>query len=87
MTSLVEGEDVVPVRKVETHEVPGVCRLVASVQQDDRRRSRLAPLEKAEPQSIEHVVLRQVTDVGRIPDSEFARACIKTSELSRRRHV
>ena len=83
VAALVDREHVVAVGEVQADEVPGVRGLVAAVEQQQRRRAGLAPLEEVEALVPQHRVARAVAQLGRVWDAEVGRALEQRAQLRR----
>ena len=87
MAALIQRQDAEALRQVQADQVPGMRRLVAAMQQHDRRRIRRAPLQVVEPHLPQHDVARTIRHIGRMRNAEIGGTGKQQAELLRRRHV
>src|SRR5689334_12375282 len=74
-------------RQVQADQVPRMRRLMAAMQQYDRWRTRLPPLQEMESQLPQHDIARHVPDAGRMRNAEIGGARQQRTELLRLGHI
>ena len=81
VSTLVGRDDVEAVGQVECDQIPAVRRLVAAVQQEDRRVRRFAPFEQVQPEVVDHLVAGDVANLVGVGDAEIGGRFAERSEL------
>ncbi len=87
VAALIQRIDVETIGQVKADQVPGMRRLIATVQHKHRRCIRLAPLQIVETEMVDHDITGNVANDGGMGDPEVSSALQQTAKLVELGHV